>query len=168
MCFLQIKYSDTPHHLDIYNRALPEGAYKLATLPDTQLHSYLQGFEKDIDSIWLPLNRPYVTLCKQLPNIKKIVIPPEALFAFLARVIGEDAIHYMKEVAATTTRHSGLIQGDFMSFCIGFYQSKSRQEAQFKFHLWQEYMPLNDKMTYKMLILIERYQEELLNYFSEL
>lgn len=166
MCFLQIKKNVACHILEIYDIPNKDLRYRCNDLKATTLKDYLLSIKQIIDCVWIPIHKPYKQVCYEIGHIKKVIVPKEEVFLFLSHVMGQDYIGYMEEVAVGLQGTDLQDKSDIGCFFTMLYGAKSEEEARSIYHSWQEVIPLNEPLYYKVLTILEAYQDEIFNYFS--
>lgn len=165
MRILKIKRDKTLSKTSVYDLMNEQQIECLNTNKVEEVVKYLKKEVKPIDYLLIPLNRPYRDACYGIGRTVKLVITEDEIRQFLECIFGQSFVAYMEE-AAVSVMEASHMGNDLTAFFIYFYQAKTREEAEKIYNSWQEFIPTDDVLFYKILRTLESYRIEILNYFE--
>lgn len=166
MTYWSMEWDRPKHILTFYNVQTHACIHKLTGDSLNDLSSFFICNQTPIDIAMVPLNKPRLDLWRRYHPQAQLVIDPQEVMWFVKRVMGEDLWCYANEVAATADGVCSCNhEGDITQFLNELYKARSPEEALERYNAWQDVLPLNCPMTYKVLRMLEFYQVEIMNYF---
>lgn len=135
-------------------------------LSQRELYAFLKTLDITIDAAIISLHQPYRnTLYALFPKICITIFKLEVVGLF-DEALQEDELWYSEIAASTETEEDINLSKQLVNFINYFYDCGNKKEATKWYETWQAYIPLNNKKVYRLVRIMEFYNEEILNYFE--
>ncbi|MHC1747785.1 MAG: hypothetical protein AB9856_05245 [Cellulosilyticaceae bacterium] len=135
-------------------------------LSQRALYDFFKTLATTIDAAIISFHQPYRnTLYAIFPNIRITIFKSEVISLFDTTLQDEEG--WYSEIAASSEDIDDPDSSNQLTNFINyFYACSSRDEALRCYETWQAYIPLNNKKIYRLVRIMEFYNEEILNYFQ--
>lgn len=125
----------------------------------------LKNLREPIDFALIGLYLPYRNAIYAAMPTTQIIIQPKAIYEF-TRHFQQMPTQILDEVAASMDQQLKSDQQEIEEFLTVFYGAQSVEEAKFFYERWQIERSLWNAMGNKLQLMMQIYEEEILNYFK--